>query len=402
MITRTCQLCGGNRLESAIDLGFHPLADTFLPPDRLDEPETRYPLRTLLCMDCGYMTLRFVVPPEERYQKVDYSYTSGNSPVSIKHFSEMASAIIQTRGLNDNHLVVDIGSSDGTLLKAFRDQCGCRVLGIEPAPNIAKLAESNGVPTLQRFFDAGAAQEIANRGRAAVITANNVFNHITDLPTFMHDIMTALDEKGVFIFEAPSLLQLVERTVFDTLYLEHVSYFGIKPLERFFGRLGLHILRVELNEYMGGSMFVFVGREASDASAVRALIEREESAGLYDPNTYHRFMERVRAFAARLCRELYDVKASGGKIIGIGAATKGNTLLNFCKIDSSLLEFVTDSSPLKIGKYTPGSRLPIKNDTDITPDITHALILPWNIGAFLKEKLQHLHLEFIVPRMDAS
>jgi hypothetical protein len=400
MITLSCPLCISKQLRLIIDLGYHPLGDTFLPKEALNEPETRYPLRVMQCTDCGHAFLQYLVPEEERYQKVDYSYTAGNSPVSVKHFGEMAEEIIADQNVGEGDLVVDIGGNDGTLLKAFKDRASCNVLNVEPAGNIAKISQENGVETLLGFFDTQAATKIKAMGGAKVITGTNVFNHINDLPTFMNDVKEALTPDGAFVFEAPSLLELVKRLSFDTIYLEHVSFFGMKPLVRFFGTLDLHVHRIEPSDYMGGSFRVYVKRTPTDASAARDFIAREEVAGLYEEKTYADFMIKVRKFRANLMRELYEIKANGGTIVGIGAATKGNTLLNYCGIDNGLLECVTDASPLKIGKYTPGSHLPIVPDADIPKHATHALILPWNIGDFLKEKLKHLNLAFIVPHMD--
>jgi hypothetical protein len=383
-----------------IDLNYHPLGDTFLPREALNKSETRYPLRVLQCVDCGHAFSQYIVPEEERYQKVDYSYTAGNSPVSVKHFGEMATEIIADQSIGANDLVVDVGGNDGTLLKAFRDQSGCKVLNIEPAGNIAKISQENGIDTHHGFFDTMAVAKIKAAGGAKAITGTNVFNHITDLPTFMKDVKEALTEDGAFVFETPSLYELVKRLAFDTIYLEHISFFGMKPLVRFFGTFGLSVHRIEPSDYMGGSFRVYVKRAPADPAIAEKFIAEEEALGLYEADAYEKFMNKVRKFRSDLMRELYEIKAKGGKIVGVGAATKGNTLLNYCGIDGGLLECVTDSSPLKIGKYTPGSHLPIVPDADIPKDATHALILPWNIGAFLKEKLKHLNLEFIVPHMD--
>jgi hypothetical protein len=202
------------------------------------------------------------------------------------------------------------------------------------------------------------------------------------------------------VFETPSLFELVRRSAFDTIYLEHVSYFGIKPLRRFFSGFGLSIKAIEENDYMGGSMRIAVGAGDKEATKkVEELAAREEALGIYSAETYEKFMTRIRRFKTSLCARLYHIKSEGGIIVGIGAATKGNTLLNYCGIDGSLLECVTDASPLKIGKYTPGSHLRIVSDRDIPKGTTHALILPWNIGDFLKEKLKHLDLEFIIHSM---
>lgn len=399
-MTRTvCMLCGAADLQPVIDLGLHPLADTFLSPALLEETEARYPLRCLLCADCGHVMLETIVPPEERYQKVEYSYTSANSPVAIAHFQEMARRVIAEADIGPDDLVVDVGSSDGTLLAAFQAQAGCRVLGVEPAANIAQLANENGIETLNGFFDTAAAEEIKRRGGAKAITANNVFNHITDLEQFMRDIKIALAPDGIFVFEAPSLIQLVERTAFDTIYLEHLSYFRVQALDRFFRRLGFVLRSGELNDYMGGSLFAIIAQNGASSADVAELMRKEEVLALGHVATYARFMARVRAFKEDLRAEISRIKAEGGVVIGVGAATKGNTLLNYCEINRGMLECVTDQSPLKIGKHTPGSRLPIIPDADIPAHATHALILPWNIGDFLKEKLKHLNLQFIIPRM---
>ena len=402
MLTKQCRLCESSELRLIIDLEYHPLADTFLPESALNEPETRYPLRVMQCTDCGHAFLQYVVPETERYQKVDYSYTAGNSPVSVKHFGEMAAEIITDQSIGANDLVVDVGGNDGTLLKAFKGQTGCKVLNVEPAGNIAKISQDGGIDTLHGFFDAAAAAEIKAMGGAKAITATNVFNHITDLPTFLRDVKEALTPDGAFVFEAPSLLELVKRLAFDTIYLEHVSFFGMKPLVRFLKPLGLYVHRIEPSDYMGGSFRVYIKQTLSETTAANDFIALEEATKLYEPETYATFMANVRKFRSDLMKELYDIKAKGGVIVGIGAATKGNTLLNYCGIDGGLLECVTDASALKIGKHTPGSHLRIVPDAEIPKNATHALILPWNIGNFLKDKLKHLNLEFIVPHMDGQ
>jgi SAM-dependent methyltransferase len=394
-----CQLCQSNQVVSAINLGHHPLADRFLSSEQIGESENTYPLEALLCEDCGYVFLSYVVSPEEKYQSVDYSYTSGNSPVSVKHFAELAGSVSDKIGLGSDDLVVDIGSNDGTLLLAFRDITNCRVQGIEPSSNIAQIATDAGVPTIQEFFDEKSINKILELSKAKVVTANNVFNHITDLRSFMINLGMLLADEGVFVFEVPALITFIKETAFDTMYLEHISYFGVKPLSRFFAEFGMKIDHVELNDYMGGSMRVFVSFGSGNSVEVDDFIASEDEAKIYDIDTYLSFMDRVKQLKMSLCKELYDVRSKGGRVVGIGAATKGNTLLNYCKLDKTVIDFITDSSPLKVGKYTPGSHIPILRDEDITDDITHAVILPWNIGEFLKNKLKHLPLEFIIPKI---
>jgi len=400
MTVTKCQLCNSKDLKLVIDLGYHPLADTFLKTEQLTKQEETFPLRVLLCQNCGYATLQYIVEPEKRYQQADYSYTSSNSPVAIKHFAEMADQVIVKASLKKSDLVVDIGSNDGTLLNSFKSKLNCPVISVEPAANIAEIAAKNKIPTLNRFFDKMSVEKILkNSGKAKAILATNVLNHITDLNDFFKNINRLLAPNGYFIFESPYLLSLLEKTAFDTIYLEHVSFFSIKPLNRFLKKLNLHIHHIEENEYMGGSIRVYISKKQANESIVRKYSDKEERAKIYQVDTYKILMSKAERLKFNLCRQLYQIKARGEKIIGIGAATKGNTLLNYCRIDNSLIDFITDSSPLKINKFMPGSHIPIKSDSSITPDIKYALILPWNIAAFLKKKLKHLNLKFIVPQI---
>lgn len=396
MYTATCNLCGSSELSEVIDLGYHPVADTFIQKTLLDAPETRYPLRVNLCQVCGYAFLDVIVSGEKRYQEVDYSYTSSNSPVSVEHFNQVAHEVVDFLKLKPGDLAIDVGSNVGTLLKAMQEKSGCSVLGVDPAPNMVKVAIEDGVPSLCAFFDQAAVPEIVKYGRARVVASTNALNHASDVKAFVAPLKEVLQPDGVFVFEVPYLLDLVEKTAFDTIYLEHVSYFGIRALKYLFEQFGYQIIRIERTEYMGGSIRVYVG-SGVEAAEVQKCIDAEHAAGLYEQATYHQFMNRIRALRFDLCEQLYKAKRAGKRIIGVGAATKGNTLLNYCKIDSELLDFITDSSPFKIGKYTPGSHIVIKPDEAIDGTIDSALILPWNIADYLKKKLSHTSLEFIVP-----
>lgn len=402
MSVTACALCASKDLGLILDLGFHPLADTFLKREQLDLPETRYPLQVLLCASCGHAMNSYVVPREARYQEHEYSYDSGNSKVSMAHFDEMAKEVSATVGVGADDLVIDIGGNVGTLLSAFRAHTGARVLNIEPSANIAALATQNGVETIQDFFNEPAVQEIVQRGGAKVIAATNVFNHIDGLDEFMTLVTKSLVPGGAFVFEVPYLLHLLEKLAFDTVYLEHVSYFALKPLSTYLKKFGLTITEVVESDYMGGSIRVTARLGgAAETSAVAAYSKKEEDAKLYDLETYQHMTKKIQEFKFSLLKQLLEVRLAGGKVIGIGAATKGNTLLNYCGIDATMLDFVTDASPLKIGKYTPGSHIPIVPDEAIVPEVTHALILPWNIAEFLKGKLapKYPDMQFIVPHM---
>lgn len=394
-----CHLCGSADLTNVLDLGFHPLADFFLKESQLQEAERRYPLAVLLCQNCGHGMNSFVVPAETRYQENDYSYDSGNSKISIQHFTEMAKEVSDRAGVQKGELVVDIGSNIGTLLGAFRD-LGATIQGVDPAPNIVALAEKNGIPTINDFFNDSSAKKILEKGRAKAITITNAFNHISPLDAFMESIVSILDKSGSFVIELPYFLEIIRKKHFDVVYLEHVSYIAVKPLVPFFKKYGLSITHVEENDYMSGSIRIFVGF-GEESPLVKEKITLEEESGLYSVETWKKFAASIRESKLRLLKELVEARSGGGKIVAIGAAAKGNTLLNYCGIDTTLIDFATDASPLKIGKYTPGSHLPILSDDAINEEVTHALILAWNIADFLKSKIspKFPHLKFITPHV---
>ena len=400
MVTTTCFLCSNTKLTRVIDLGFHPLADTFLKEGQLNDPETRYPLNVVRCENCGHLMNGYIVPAAARYQEHEYSYDSSNSKVAITHFTDFAKEAVGVVGVTDKDLVVDVGSNVGTFLSQFREAANCQVMGVEPSGNIAELAAKNGVPTINNFFNATAVTEVKKTAKAKLITGTNVYNHIEDQQAFAENVKALLTEDGMVAVEMPYAGTLIDQTSFDTIYLEHASYFYVSPLKKFWDQHGFNICKIDLNDYMGGSMRVYLSRQQPEAPEVAAMIKDEESKGYLKTETYKAFMDRTITFKTDLMKEQSRIKAEGGVIIGIGAATKGNTLLNYCGIDSTLLEFVTDASPLKVGKYTPGSHIPIKHDDDIDKNvITHGLILPWNIGKFLSEKLAPLGIEFLIPQL---
>lgn len=402
MLTTSCRLCNSTDVAEVLDLGLHPLADTFLSESMLKKRQSYYPLGLVLCKNCGYVMSTYVVSPEERYQDTEYSYDSSNSPVAVKHFEEMAEQIAERTGLGTGDLAVDIGSNVGTLLAAIKAKTGASIIGVEPSANMAEAAEQNGVPTVADFFGERAVSEIVKTSKAKVVSGTNVFNHIEGVQALMNNLDAVLTDDGQFVFETPYLVELIEKDAFDTIYLEHVSYFSVRPHQEFFRTAGFYIYHLERNRYMGGSIRVFIGKDASKEN--KALIEEycalEDSMQLRDEATFAAFARKVKDFKYELCRSLYEIKAKGGSIVGVGAATKGNTLLNYCKIDSSLIDSIADTSPLKIGKYTPGSCIKIIDEKDMDPNVEYVLILPWNIADFLKTKLTHLtKAQFIVPHM---
>jgi len=394
-----CRLCQSSDIHKVVDLGFHPLADTFLEKDVQFGPEVSYPLQLGLCQSCGHVFTLFSISQHERYQKHDYSYDSSNSKVSVNHFQEFCNAILSAESLKKDSFIVDIGGNIGTLLGHFKSAGYSNVLNIEPSENIANMAIKNGIPTFNDFFNKNATSSIKTNGKVDVLLSSNVVNHADDLVSLLCTAKDVMNKDGIFVFEVPYLLDLIQETSFDTIYHEHVHYFGIKPLAQCLQSQGFAIYKVERINYMCGSIRVYASRSRKQTKSVSKLIEIEEGIGLYTDEIYNAFTRRVELLKFNVNKYLWKVRADGGKIIGIGAATKGNTLLNYCKLDSDLIEYVTDMSPLKIGKQMPGSHIPIKSDTDIDDSVTHALILPWNIADHLKKKLSHLNLKFYVPQV---
>lgn len=391
-----CRLCESSELEPIVDLGFHPLADRFIDPSSLLIPEVTYPLSVHLCGECGYAGLDYVVSPETRYQEASYSYTSGNSRISREHFALLAQEATDRLRLGPGDLAVDVGGNDGTLLLALQQASGCETLNVDPSANIAALSRASGIPTLQEFWGARAATEIS--GRASLVVATNTFNHEGDPRAFVEYASRALRSDGSLVVEVPSLRQMVRRGAFDTIYLEHVSYFGLRPMIRMLGEIGFGVQSATENDYMGGSIRIYArsGGAAHDPDVLHQA-DVEDDEGTYEPATYRALSRAAERTRDDLCETLHRIRRSSGTVVGIGAAAKGNTLLNYCRVYPGLVTSVADASPLKIGKFTPGSHLPIVSDSEIPREATHALILPWNIAGFLRDKLARPGLEFIVP-----
>lgn len=395
-----CRLCDGPQLDLVVDLGYHPLADTFLPPALLYGPEVSYPLQLGSCRNCGHVATLYSVSAVERYQAHEYSYDSSNSKVAIQHFKEFADAVLGVHRPSKGALISDIGSNVGTLLSHFKNAGHTHVIGVEPASNIARLAESSGVPTLNNFFDSSIVAPLREAGGVEVLLSSNVVNHADDLRGLLRTAREVMKPDGVFVFEVPYLLDLVRGTAFDTIYHEHVHYYGVKPLADCLARAGFSIFRIDFIDYMCGSIRVFTRIGGEHAPVVAEAVAREQEFGLYQAECWRQFMQRVRRVKFTVVQQLARIREAGGKIIGIGAATKGNTFLNYCRLDSDTVEYIADASPLKVGKLTPGSHIPIVADGDIDKSATHALILPWNIAPMLQTKLAHLGLKFYVPQVE--
>jgi SAM-dependent methyltransferase len=379
-----------------------PPANAFVPADRADEDQACFPLEVYFCESCAHVQLRDVVDPRILFE--EYVYVSGTSPVFVRHLQGQAEDVVSRFGFGKRDLVVEIGSNDGTLLKAFRE-LGFDVLGIDPATDIAARATADGIETWPDFFSPDLAARIKmDRGSARVIAANNVFAHIDDLAAVADGISNLLADDGVFVFEVSYLLDVFEQTLFDTIYHEHLAYHSVAPLRMFFASHGLHLFDVERVSAHGGSLRGFVqksGGPHTESSSVENLIALEHTAGIDQTASFHEFGARLEALKAELTGLLRRLKAEGNSIIGFGAPAKATTLMYYFELGSDVIDVIVDEGPLKLGLLTPGLHVPVVSSDalyDRNPD--YVLILAWNFADPIIEK--HARYsdqggQFIVP-----
>ncbi len=397
-----CIICGTEDVKRVIELGYHPPADTFLKKEELKNGQRFYLLNCVLCMCCGHLQTEYIVPKEERYNEVEYSYTSSNSQIAREHWEEYCETTLQYAQIKKGEHIIEFGSNDGYLLAQFMKR-GCAVTGMDPSLSMVGLSQSKGIMTIHGFLnEKNIAAATRKNGTARMIIGNNVFNHIETPNEALQVIKSALGTGGFFTLEVPYHKDLIEKFLFDTIYHEHISYFSVKSLDFLCKKNQMYIAKIEHNNYHGGSLRVYISNEQRkyNAAEVATYIAQENHSGIFDTETYQRFMEKITKDKMNVLSVIYSEKKKGKKIVAIGAAAKGNTLLNFYKLDASVLEFVTENSPYKIGKYTPGSCIPIVEDGWLLKkEVDIALILPWNIGNFLIEKIKKMNskLQFIVP-----
>lgn len=382
----TCHICQSKKLHKFLSLGPIPLANSFLQPDQLGVTEPYYPLDVCFCSNCGLVQLAQVIAPEILFK--DYAYLSGTSMPMKAHFAKLAQSTIQRFSLTEGNLVLDIGSNDGILLENFQ-RYGLRVLGIEPATNVAKLALLRGVETLNDFFSESLAHRIRlDKGQPRVILGTNVLAHVADLEGFLRGVNHLLSDDGVFVIEVPYLVDMLSKVEFDTIYHEHLRYFAVRPLIALFSKFGMGIVDVERVNVHGGSLRVYVQKSTdSVSSSVMKLLNLEIEAKVDSLETYQKFAEDVSRIKEDLLSLLKTLKNQGAKITGYGAPAKGNILLNYCKIGTGMLDYITDTTPFKQGCYTPGMHIPVFPEShfhEFPPD--YALLLAWNYADSILQK----------------
>src|SRR5690349_13391377 len=346
-----CRLCGAELTHTFVDLGMSPLCESYVPADKLDAAEVFYPLHVRICTTCFLVQLPAYVPGEDIYS--DYAYFSSYSDSWLAHARDYADQMISELSLTSDSLVTEVASNDGYLLQYFV-HAGIPVLGVEPAANIAVVAQAKGIRTEVQFLGAQTGREMADRhGRADLVAANNVFAHVPDLVGFVAGLRALVKDNGLITIEIPHLLRLIEGRQYDTIYHEHYSYFSLLTASRALGSGGLRVVDVQELSTHGGSLRIHARPEnaAGEPTArVKAVLAEEEAAGLHTLAGHAGFAGDVMRIKSELLEFLLQAARNGRSVGGYGAPGKGNTLLNHCGIRSDLLAFTTDRNPVKQGQ----------------------------------------------------
>lgn len=376
-----------------IDLGTSPPSNAYLSRADLELPEVSYPLRVLVCEECWLVQTEDFAKAAELFSD-DYAYFSSTSSSWVEHSRKFASMVVDRLGLGRQSFIVELASNDGYLLRYFLES-GIPCLGIEPTKSTADAAEAIGIPVLREFFGSELAARLATAGRTAdLIVGNNVFAHVPDINDFTLGIKTLLRPGGTVTLEFPHLLNLIEKKQFDTIYHEHFSYLSLTTVSRIFQSVGLRIWDVEELETHGGSLRVYgchEGDSRSNDTSVEGMLDRELDFGLTRLSTFQELQGHAEQVRDELIAFLTETASNGKKVVGYGAAAKGNTLLNFAGVTPELLPAVFDAAGAKQGKFLPGSRIPVYSPDQILGwDPDYVLVLPWNISAEVSESLERV------------
>ena len=388
-----CRFCGTELTETFIDLGKSPLCETFLTQEQLLEGENFYPLHAWVCHECFLVQLQEFVTPDEIFR--EYAYFSSYSTAWLEHCSNYVDKMTDELSLGEDSMVVELASNDGYLLQYFIKK-GIPVLGVEPALNVAKVAEEErGVPTRTEFFGKEFASKLAEEGiQADLVLGKNVMAQVPDLNDFVGGMPIILAPHGTVTIEFPHLMRTMEENQFDQVYHEHFSYFSLVTTERIFAAHGMRVYDVEELWTHGGSIRVYAchaGHSLEETDRLRELRERELALGTETLEYYRDFAARIETLRHDVLSFLIEAKREGKRVVGYGAPGKGNTLLNYIGIREDLIEFTVDRNPYKHGRFTPGTHIPI-HDPEVleTEKADYIFILPWNLTGEITKQLAHL------------
>ncbi len=389
-----CRFCNNTLTHEFVDLGFSPPSNAYLKASGLNEPETFFPLRIMVCEKCYLVQIDEFAKHDDIFN-AEYAYFSSFSTSWLAHAKAYTQMMVQRFGFNAQSQVIEIASNDGYLLQYFKEQ-GVPVLGIEPTANTAAAAKEKGIDSVVDFFGVRLATALAQKGtRADLLLGNNVLAHVPDINDFVGGLPILLQPTGVITFEFPHLLQLIDKNQFDTIYHEHFSYLSLIAVKQIFEKHGLEIFDVEEVSTHGGSLRIFA-KHASDSSKVvegnvAAMLQKETAFGLNDLAIYQNYQAKAEKVKNDFTQFLIQAKNEGKNVIGYGAAAKGNTLLNFAGTKKDLLHYVVDASPHKQNKFLPGVHIPVVAEEKIKqtrPD--YVVILPWNLREEIAAQLSYI------------
>ncbi|RYX86175.1 class I SAM-dependent methyltransferase [bacterium] len=397
----TCRFCATPLHYSLVDLGMSPLSNSYVPVAELDLMEAFYPLHVRVCDKCFLVQLPELQTPEHIFR--DYAYFSSYSSSWLEHSRLYAEKVTARFGLDKSSQIIEVASNDGYLLRFFQ-QKGLPVLGVEPAANVAEVAQGVGIPTIVKFFGVETANELVESGyRADLLVANNVMGHVPDLNDFIGGLQLLLSPTGVLTVEFQHVLRLMENSQFDTIYHEHFSYLSLLTIEKMFEHHGLRVFDVDELTTHGGSLRVYACRAENTELSVGPNVDivREAEADLKYMETYAAFSERAHQVRYGLLEFLINARREGKVVVGYGAPAKGNTLLNSCGVRGDLLPYTVDLSPHKQGLFLPGTHIPIFAPEHIEktkPD--YVLLLAWNLKDEIIAQMSGIRAwggKFVVP-----
>lgn len=400
---RNCRICHSQKLFKFLNLGLMPIPNGFLKKEDLNIEEKKFELSCVFCENCGLVQLSNIVNPDLMFK--NYVYVPSGSKMMMENFRDLFIQIHKALKLDQNSFVVDIGSNDGSLLSFFKD-LGVKILGVDPAENLAKVAQLKGIPTEVMLFNLKNAAKIRKKyGPADVITATNVVAHINDLHDFFKGISHLLSTDGILITEFPYLAELVRGNEFDTIYHEHLSYFSLKPWQRLIKTYGFEIVKAQKLTIHGGSIRLIHSKKGSkikkDKKSLNYFVALDKKYYIYNKRTFTNFTQKIELLKIDLLNLLRQLKHKGKKIVGYGAAAKGNILTNYFDIGIETLDYIVDSTPYKQGLFTPGKHIPVHGESRLIIDKPdYALLLAWNFAEEIIEKektFRKLGGKFIIP-----
>jgi len=379
-----------NPVVRILEFGMHAYADSFLSINELGSSEPIFPLNVVMDDTSGLFHNEYLTPAFDRYNRVEYSYTSSNSKFFRSHWATFL-PLVKSLGGKKGHKIIEVGSNDGYLCSLFIEE-GFKAYGIDASKSMTDLANMNGVNTYNKIFNSFSAIELSDLlGKSDFLIANNVFNHSNDPLDFLFGVKQILNESGIFIIEVPYWKIQIENYRFDMVYHEHITYFTVRSLKKLIEDAGLFINDIEIVESHGGSLRVIGGKKFAENDKVNKMISDEINSGIFNIEYYLKAAHKIKAIRAKTMDKIFQIN-SNEEIFGIGAAAKANTLLTYYGINSTIISAVTDSSPYKIGKYTPLTRIPIVPDSNLAKSKNcWAMILSWNIGNDLRNTLSKIN-----------